>query len=220
MARNRQKAKERQARRKAEGSGNGPPAKQPARPAAHEDLPAAKQPARPAAHEDFSAPERKRGDDPIADDVVDEFDRGSVAAGPDPITPVALGGPGPVTPPLSGSERIRAGDAAEADQEPELGYPEIENDPEHFDPDQDEPEDVEDLAPGPRGHRGDGEADKEGSRLVQFLRSVVAELRRVQWPDRQALTTLTGVVLGFVIIAGTYLGLLDAIFQRLIDAII
>jgi preprotein translocase SecE subunit len=49
---------------------------------------------------------------------------------------------------------------------------------------------------------------------------VVAELRRVQWPDRQATTTLTGVVLGFVIIAGSYLGLLDAVFSRLVDAII
>ncbi len=49
---------------------------------------------------------------------------------------------------------------------------------------------------------------------------MVAELRRVQWPDRQATTTLTGVVLGFVLIAGGYLGLLDAIFSRLVDLII
>ena len=191
MARNRQKAKERQARRKAGQQGNGP----------------------------ASAPERRRGGDPVADDVADEIERGAAAPAAEPATPVTLGG-SEVIPSLSGSERIRAGDAAEADEEPEVGYPDIENDPEHFDPDQDEPEDVEDLAPGPRGHRGAGEADKEGSRLVQFLRSVVAELRRVQWPDRQALTTLTGVVLGFVVIAGTYLGLLDAIFQRLVDALI
>ena len=185
MARNRQKAKERQAQRKAQ-KGNG------------------------AAR---SAPPRRDSDDPIADDVLDELEREAITdAGADPS----------ITPPLSGSERIRGDDIAEADQEPEpeLGFPDIENDPEHFDPDEDDPEDVEDLSPGPRGHRGDGQADKEGSRLVQFLRSVVAELRRVQWPDRQALTTLTGVVLGFVIIAGTYLGLLDAIFQRVVDAII
>ena len=48
----------------------------------------------------------------------------------------------------------------------------------------------------------------------------MAELRRVQWPDRQTLTTLTGVVLGFVLIAGGYLGLLDAIFSRVIQAIL
>ncbi len=81
---------------------------------------------------------------------------------------------------------------------------------------------MDDLTPAPQGRRGkDAQPDSEGgSRLVQFLRSVVAELRRVQWPDRQATTTLTGVVLGFVIIAGSYLGLLDAIFSRLVDLII
>ena len=186
MARNRQKAKERQARRKAQ-KGNGGEAK--------------------------SAPERRHGGDPLADDVIDELERESITeAGADPT----------ITPPLSGSERLRAPDAAEADAEPELGYPDIENDPEHFDPAEDQPEDVDDLAPAPQGRRGkDAPADSEGgSRLVQFLRSVVAELRRVQWPDRQATTTLTGVVLGFVIIAGSYLGLLDAIFSRLVDLII
>jgi preprotein translocase subunit SecE len=186
VARNRQRAKERQARRKAQ-KGNGGAAK--------------------------SAPERRHGGDPLADDVIDELERESVTeAGADPT----------LTPPLSGSERLRAPDAAEADAEPELGYPDIENDPEHFDPAEDQPEDVEDLTPAPRGRRGkEAEADGEGgSRLVQFLKSVVAELRRVQWPDRQATTTLTGVVLGFVIIAGSYLGLLDAIFSRLVDLII
>jgi preprotein translocase SecE subunit len=73
-----------------------------------------------------------------------------------------------------------------------------------------------------RGRRGleDAEAHKERSRVVQFLIAVRAELQRVQWPDRQALTTLTGVVLGFVLIAGGYLGLLDAIFSEIIKAII
>ena len=185
MARNRQKAKERQARRKAQ-KGNG----------------------------GKSAPQRRQGGDPIADDVVDELEREIITdAGADPS----------VTPPLSDSERLRAGDASDGGEpEPEPGFPDIENDPEHFDPAEDRPEDVEDLTPGPRGHRGkDAEPDREGgSRLVQFLRSVVAELRRVQWPDRQSTTTLTGVVLGFVLIAGGYLGLLDAIFSRVVDLII
>jgi hypothetical protein len=37
---------------------------------------------------------------------------------------------------------------------------------------------------------------------------------------RKTLTTLTGVVLGFVVIAGAYLGALDAIFSRLIQALL
>jgi preprotein translocase SecE subunit len=73
-----------------------------------------------------------------------------------------------------------------------------------------------------RGRRGrdPAEAHKDRSRVVQFLIAVWAELQRVQWPNRQALVTLTGVVLGFVLIAGGYLGLLDAIFSKLIQAIL
>jgi len=63
------------------------------------------------------------------------------------------------------------------------------------------------------------ERHKRG-RVIGFLAASWAELQRVEWPDRQALTTMTGVVLGFVIIAGGYLGLLDAIFSRLVQAIL
>jgi preprotein translocase SecE subunit len=73
----------------------------------------------------------------------------------------------------------------------------------------------------PRGRRGDEKAPvKDRPRLVQFLTAVWAELQRVQWPNRQALTTLTGIVLGFVLLAGGYLGLLDAIFSRLVNALL
>ena len=59
-----------------------------------------------------------------------------------------------------------------------------------------------------------------GNRLVTFLGHVVDELRRVQWPDRRQVWQSTLVVLLFVIIAGGYLGLLDAIWQPLIKAIL
>ncbi len=73
-----------------------------------------------------------------------------------------------------------------------------------------------------KGRRGreDQEAHRHRPRVVQFLIAVWAELQRVQWPNRQAMVTLTGVVLGFVLIAGGYLGLLDAIFSELIQAIL
>jgi preprotein translocase SecE subunit len=73
-----------------------------------------------------------------------------------------------------------------------------------------------------RGLRGrdEAEAHKERPRVIQFLIAVWAELQRVQWPNRQALVTLTGVVLGFVLVAGGYLGLLDAIFSEIIKAIL
>lgn len=64
------------------------------------------------------------------------------------------------------------------------------------------------------------EHHRERGKVLGFLANVWAELQRVQWPNRQQVTTLTGVVLGFVLIAGGYLGLLDAIFSRVIEQIL
>jgi preprotein translocase subunit SecE len=75
---------------------------------------------------------------------------------------------------------------------------------------------------GPRGVKGGREvADTHRrGRLLAFLVAVWAELQRVQWPDRRQLTQLTGVVLFFVLVVGLYLGGLDAIFSKLIQAIL
>ena len=75
---------------------------------------------------------------------------------------------------------------------------------------------------GPRGVRGGGQATDPArhGRVIAFLVACWAELKRVQWPDRKTLTQLTGVVLFFVLIVGAYLGGLDAIFSRLIQAIL
>jgi preprotein translocase SecE subunit len=79
------------------------------------------------------------------------------------------------------------------------------------------------AAGGPRGRRGGREHPEHRhhrNRLISFLIAVWAELQRVEWPDRQTLTMLTGVVLLFVVVMGAYLGLLDAIFSKLIDKIL
>ena len=81
---------------------------------------------------------------------------------------------------------------------------------------------AEDVA-GPRGVRGGREHEEhhhEHSRVVGFLIAVWAELNRVQWPNRTQLTSLTGITLMFVLIVGGYLGLLDAIFSKLVSAIL
>jgi preprotein translocase subunit SecE len=59
-----------------------------------------------------------------------------------------------------------------------------------------------------------------GNRFVNFLRASWAELQRVQWPDRRQVAQATGVVLGFVIIAGLYLGLADWVAQRVVDFVL
>ena len=55
---------------------------------------------------------------------------------------------------------------------------------------------------------------------LAFLRASWAELQRVQWPDRRQVGQATAVVLGFVVVAGTYLGLADALAQQIVDWII
>jgi preprotein translocase subunit SecE len=72
----------------------------------------------------------------------------------------------------------------------------------------------------PGGIAAGAELPAEGNRVANFIRACAAELRRVQWPDRRQVAQATGVVLGFVIIAGAYLGVLDAIFSRLIKVIL
>lgn len=57
-------------------------------------------------------------------------------------------------------------------------------------------------------------------RLAAFLRASWSELQRVQWPDRRQVGQATAVVLGFVVIAGVYLGIADAAAQELVNLII
>jgi preprotein translocase SecE subunit len=61
---------------------------------------------------------------------------------------------------------------------------------------------------------------QSGSRLVNFLRACWAELQRVQWPDRRQVGQATAVVLGFVVIAGAFLGLADILAQKIVDFIL
>jgi preprotein translocase SecE subunit len=59
-----------------------------------------------------------------------------------------------------------------------------------------------------------------GLRVVGFVRACWAELQRVQWPDRRQVGQATAVVLGFVIVAGAFLGLADVVAQRIVNLIL
>jgi len=86
-----------------------------------------------------------------------------------------------------------------------------------------------DAATVERGRLGQGAGDvavtpnaqqPAGFRLTNFIRASWAELQRVQWPDRRQVGQATAVVLGFVVVAGAFLGLADVIAQRIVDLII
>jgi preprotein translocase subunit SecE len=81
--------------------------------------------------------------------------------------------------------------------------------------------DAEDeLLPAARNTTGRAPAKVGGNRVTSFLRASWAELQRVQWPNRRQVGQATAVVLGFVVIAGGYLGLADVISQKIVDAIL
>jgi preprotein translocase SecE subunit len=85
----------------------------------------------------------------------------------------------------------------------------------------DELEEDADLAPARRGPvSGARTSGQGGTRVANFLRASWAELQRVQWPDRRQVTQATGVVLGFVLIAGAFLGLADLVSSHLVDFIL
>lgn len=61
---------------------------------------------------------------------------------------------------------------------------------------------------------------KGPARFGRFLKASWAELQRVQWPDRRQVGQATAVVLGFVVVAGAYLGVADVVAEQLVDFVL
>jgi len=61
---------------------------------------------------------------------------------------------------------------------------------------------------------------KERGAVMSFFQSVIKELQKVQWPDRDTLVQASVVTVLFVAIAAAYLGALDAVFSKLVDVFI
>jgi preprotein translocase subunit SecE len=135
----------------------------------------------------------------------------------------------------AGGVPVEAGDGARAD----AGGNGVAADPEHLSEHEieDEAEAEGDLsedeiqeiagAGGPGGGGGiatpeqaSGAPQRGGNRAIGFLRASWAELQRVQWPDRRQVFQATAVVLGFVAIAGAYLGLADYVAKEIVEFIL
>ncbi len=63
-------------------------------------------------------------------------------------------------------------------------------------------------------------AERQRGGVLGFLLSCWAELKKVQWPDRDTLIQATAVTIIFVAVAAAYLGALDALFNFLIKQIL
>jgi preprotein translocase subunit SecE len=80
--------------------------------------------------------------------------------------------------------------------------------------------DADDRALARTGGRQTAQRPRGGPRFLVFLQACWAELQRVQWPDRRQVFQATGVVVGFVIVAGAYLGVADWLAQKLVNFIL
>jgi preprotein translocase SecE subunit len=88
------------------------------------------------------------------------------------------------------------------------------------DDDGDDDDDVRDEVGHGAGAVATVERKSAVPRFIGFLRACSAELQRVQWPDRKQVGQATAVVLGFVVIAGAFLGLADVVAQRIVNFIL
>jgi preprotein translocase subunit SecE len=95
----------------------------------------------------------------------------------------------------------------------------------------DEPDAAEELEDEPTGDGGTALApaatatvgeprQRPGTRLVNFLQGCWRELQRVQWPDRRQTMQATGVVIGFVIVAGAFLGVADFLAGKIMNYVL
>jgi preprotein translocase subunit SecE len=121
-------------------------------------------------------------------------------------------------------ELVDAGDAGRSSPEAELVDDRDADDLEEDDVD-DATLEREAAAAVPRRETADAGAAhpptrKGAGRFIAFLRASWAELQRVQWPDRRQVGQATGVVIGFVIVAGLYLGLADWVAKQVVNVII
>jgi preprotein translocase SecE subunit len=64
------------------------------------------------------------------------------------------------------------------------------------------------------------QASRQRGGVLGFFASCWAELKKVQWPDRDTLVQATAVTVIFVAVAATYLGALDAAFNFLVKQIL
>jgi preprotein translocase SecE subunit len=135
--------------------------------------------------------------------------------------------------PASGSARTRARDIGLEPTEAELDSTEAPEPTKHALPhveearmaeagvDVDEAESAQPTDPAVLEERAAARRPRrQRGKIITFLGHVVDELRRVQWPDRRQTGQGTAVTLGFVVVAGGFLGLMDAVWKPLVDWLI
>lgn len=52
--------------------------------------------------------------------------------------------------------------------------------------------------------------------IVVYIRESLEELRQVRWPTQQQAIKLTVIVIGFIIVASAFFGVIDLLFSEII----
>jgi preprotein translocase subunit SecE len=148
-----------------------------------------------------------------AADGTEPVDRGDAAPRGEPVdeSPEALRH---ATPDVELAEaQLAVGRPALGDTEPSDGFEDVADD---------EGPPLDEEPPGTQlSSRGQTSPAPRGlGRLVHFLQGSWRELQRVQWPDRRQVMQATGVVIGFVIVAGLFLGAADWAAQKIVTFIL
>jgi len=61
---------------------------------------------------------------------------------------------------------------------------------------------------------------KKENRVISYLKSVRAEIKKVVWPSRRTTLNLTGIVFGVTVVMSIAMGLVDWLFSKLFALII
>ncbi|MET0128958.1 MAG: preprotein translocase subunit SecE, partial [Solirubrobacterales bacterium] len=71
-----------------------------------------------------------------------------------------------------------------------------------------------------RAPKAPAQPERQRGGVLGFFASCWAELKRVQWPDRDTLIQASAITLVFIAVMAAYLGVLDAIFNWLVQRIV
>ncbi len=55
---------------------------------------------------------------------------------------------------------------------------------------------------------------------ISYIRETIVELKKVQWPTRQATLKLTGIVIGISALVAVYIGGLDYLFTNILTLVV
>lgn len=155
-------------------------------------------------HDEHDPPELAGGELDIADAQL-ALGRPELADAGDPVAAEAAGDPGPGS--FTDEQEFeqledRVDDAEEQFEQASNGH-------------------AGDVELAPRAARAPSRpAREDGNRFANFIRGSWRELQRVQWPDRQQVGQATAVVIGFVIVAGAFLGAMDYVAAKIVDFIV